>query len=84
VTFCAVVLSPATLNLIFLVFLSYETSSASTLISLLSKHVEKELVVKISVPSTPKGRVEKRAAAVRARMPVVERMLVCICRRNAF
>lgn len=65
-------------------FLLYETSSLSTLISLLSKHVEKELVLKTSAPSTPKGRVEKRAAAVKARMPVVGRIVVCICRRNAF
>jgi hypothetical protein len=44
-----------------------------------SRHVEKELVVRISVPSTPKGRALKMAAAVKARMPVVGRMVVCIC-----
>lgn len=55
--------------------------------ALSSRHVEKELVVKMSEPSTPKGRVMKSAAAVRARMPVVGRivvLLVCICGRNAF
>jgi hypothetical protein len=46
--------------------------------------VVKELVLKTSAPSTPKGRVLKRAAAVKARMPVVGRMVVCISRRKAF
>lgn len=48
-----------------------------------SRHVEKLLVLRTSAPKTPAGREQKRAAAVKARVPMDGRMVVCVCRREA-
>lgn len=63
--------------------MSYVTSRALTWMALSSKHVVKPLVLKTSAPKTPAGRQEKRAAAVKARVPMDGRMVVCVCRRKA-